>query len=365
MLVTGYNERFARRFGRMTRTIARHRRLVAPHDKRAEDEWHTPTGGQLMTRGVGSPPTGVGFNLIVIDDPIRSRAEADSEAYRERVADWYFDDLYTRLEPGGAIVLVMTRWHEDDIAARAIAAEPNRWTILNLPAVSDEGVPLWPERYPLEALQRIKTVLTREQGSRSWEALYQQRPTAAEGNLFLVGNLIFADTAPPIFVKLVRAWDLAATKGAGDYTVGVLVGITAEGDIWVLDVLRGQWDPAERDRRIRDTAERDGPLVMIHYPQDPGQAGKSQVAAIARLLHGFSYKSQLHSGPKEVRAGPASSGVNSGLVHVLRRPWTGDFVEELRSFPAGRHDDQVDAFADAYVELARHQASWDDVLHIF
>ena len=173
VLVTGYNERFARKFGRKTRNLAIERGLVAS-DKTANDEWATKKGGLYMARGVGSPPTGTGFKRIYIDDPIRRREDAESEIYREKTWDWYTDDLYTRLEPGGAIILTMTLWHEDDLGARAVASEPGKWTVLKLPAISDEGKALWPERYSVGDLNRIRDAIRRRDGERSWEALYQQ-----------------------------------------------------------------------------------------------------------------------------------------------------------------------------------------------
>ena len=186
-LLTAYNERIAARFGRRARNLAKGMLDIAG-DKKAVDDWETLQGGGLMTRGVGSPPTGVGFDGIVIDDPVRRRADAESAAFRERAWDWYTDDLYTRLEPGGFICLVMTLWHEDDIGARAIASEPDRWHVLKLPALAEDddalgrhsGDPLWPGRFPADALHRTRDVMAAKGNLRGWEALYQQRPTPKE-----------------------------------------------------------------------------------------------------------------------------------------------------------------------------------------
>ncbi len=138
VLITGYNERFARKFGRRTRNLAAERGIVS-RSKAAADEWETTAGGLLMTRGVGSPPTGTGFNLIVVDDPVRRREDADSETIREKTWDWFSEDLYTRLEPGGAMVLIGTAWHHDDVIERAIKSEPERWHVLRLTALAEDG----------------------------------------------------------------------------------------------------------------------------------------------------------------------------------------------------------------------------------
>jgi predicted phage terminase large subunit-like protein len=358
-LVTGYNERFARKLGRKVRNIAVAFGVEIDPEKSAADEWETVSGGGVMSRGTGSPPTGVGFQRFWIDDPIRSRKDADSEAYREAAWDWYTDDLMTRLEPGGSIALTATAWHHDDVGERAVASEPNRWTVLKLPAIDDEGKALWPERWSLEELLRRREVMRRRDGERSWEALFQQNPTPPEGAFFKPGKIGIVDVVPAGLRKA-RAWDAAASLD-GDFTVGLrLEGPDKEGIWYVTDVERGQWEPSERDQWMRGTAEFDGPEVAGRVPEDPGSAGKSQAEAWIRLLAGFPYEKHRVSGDKQLRAGPAASQVNAGNVRMLRGDWNTAFVEELRQFPAGRHDDQVDAFADALDKLAVSSAStWD------
>lgn len=357
ILITGYNERFARRFGRQTRNLAIGRIPLAD-DKGAADEWETTAGGGVMTRGVGSPPTGSGFSLIVIDDPIRRREDAESENFREKVWDWYSDDLFTRQEPGCAIVLCLTRWHHDDIAARALASEPDAWTILSFPAVALEDDPLgrkpgqalWPERYDEKALERIKGVITREHGLASWEALYQQNPTPREGLFFKVDQLKIVD-ALPANLRCVRAWDLAASQGKGDFTAAVKIGVNGDGLWYVTDVQRGQWATDERDRRMRQLAALDD--CRVRLAQDPGQAGVDQIKALTRMLAGWPVTSERASGSKELRADAFSSQVNAGNVRLLKGDWNKEYIEELRTFPAGKHDDVVDASADSFSELSR------------
>ena len=358
VLVTGYNERFARRLGRKSRAIAQSRMTLAP-DKTAADEWAVAKGGVLMTRGVGSPPTGVGFRRIIIDDPIRRREDAESEVYREKVWDWYTDDLYTRLEPGGAIILVMTLWQEDDIGARAVASEPGRWTVLKLPALAEDndplgrapGAALWPERFDEAALERIHGVMSQNDGERSWEALYQQNPTPREGSFFKVSQLHIVKAAPASSRK-VRAWDKAATANDGDWTVGVLMSADGMGRFCVEDVVRGRWSTDERDKMIRQTAALDGPLVKIHGAQDPGSAGVDDALAFTRMLAGYTVKTERVSGKKETRADPYSSQVNAGNVTLVEGAWNAAFINEHRGFPTGKNDDQVDAAADAFTQLA-------------
>lgn len=625
VLVTGYNQRFANKFGRRTRNLAKDLGMVSG-DKAASDEWETTEGGLLMARGVGSPPTGTGFNLIVIDDPVRRRQDAESETVRESTWDWYTDDLYQRLEPGGAIVLIMcmtgdtpvlmadgsekmlrdvrpgdhiatydngavgtstirnwanqgpdnvyeirmksgiivkanarhpflveaeggkewrrtamlkkgdkilrvtgangealpalkkavtsqqnakgcvtpttisgdgqmalghlllipnhvakhalstdtelmltstteylrrkkefaqsvnalrvsvlqsigatgcasiiamnqepcedcsvtsaispsdsvkalpsyspplstyevtadeifdvvpvgvedvydiqvdrtenfianglvshnTLWHEDDIGARAVASEPGRWTVLKLPAFAEEddpmgrqpGAALWPDRFPVDALQRIRDVMARKEGERAFEALYQQNPTPREGSMFKVSKLEIVQ-ALPAGLKSYRKWDIASTSGDGDWTAGVKVdGPDKDGIYYVSDVVRGQWGSDERNRQMLQTAQLDGRGVRIVVPQDPGAAGVDMAKSLVRLLSGFSVKAERETGSKETRADPFAAQVNAGNVRLVAGDWNRAFIEELRSFPQGKNDDQVDAAAGAFNEIA-------------
>lgn len=358
-LITGYNERVARRFSRKARTIAETRIAIAP-DKTGVDEWETTAGGGVVARGVGTPPTGFGFDCILIDDPIKKRDEAESEIYRDKVWDWYTDDLYTRLEPGGAIILTLTRWHHDDLAARAIASEPDNWTILKLSALAEEHDPLgravgdalWPERFPREALERIRTIQTKADGQYSFESLYQQNPSPREGAFFKVGRMTIEPVAPVALARLCRGWDLAASAGRGDYTAGVKIGLGKDGRWWVLDVQRGQYATDERNSLLRQTAMTDGRHCKVRLAQDPGQAGLDQVRQLIRLLAGFSVISARVSGSKETRADGLAAQINAGNVSLVEGPWNAAFIEELRQFPSGKHDDQVDAAADAFTQLS-------------
>lgn len=356
-LITGYNERVARKFSRKARNIAKERFEIA-RDKSGADEWETMAGGGLVARGVGTPPTGFGFNLILIDDPIKKREEAESEVYREKVWDWYTDDLYTRLEPGGAIILILTRWHHDDLAARALASEPGRWTVLKLPALAEsddslgrkEGEALWPERFNREALERIRSVQTKTDGAYSFESLYQQNPTPREGAFFKVGQMQIVD-ALPAGLHFVRGWDLAASSGRGDYSAGVKIGAGRDGFFYVSDVRRGQWAVDERDGLLKLTAQMDSLDTRIRLAQDPGQAGVDQSIRLTRMLAGFAVRSERVTGEKETRAAGLASQINAGNVRMLKGDWNSAFIEELRQFPQGKNDDQVDAAADAFNEL--------------
>lgn len=360
-LVTGYNQQVARKFSRKTRNIIYDR--IKLSDKTSSDEWETKAGGGLVARGVGTPPTGYGFDLILIDDPIKKREEAESPVYREKLWDWYTDDLYTRLEPGGAIILTLTRWHHDDLAARAIASEASRWTILRLPALAEENDPvgrkpgqaLWPDRYDVTSLARIRQVQNKRDGAYSFESLFQQNPTPREGAFFKVGQLQIVD-AVPAGLTTCRAWDLAASAGKGDYTAAVKIGIDKQGVWYILDMQRGQWSPDERDSVMKQIAALDGYDVRIRMAQDPGQAGVDQAMRLTRMLAGYSIRSERVSGDKATRASGLAAQLNAGNVRLLCGSWNADLIEEFRQFPQGKNDDIVDATADAFNECSQRGA---------
>lgn len=297
--------------------------------------------------------TGRRADLVVIDDPVKGHAEADSRLQRDALWDWYRSDLLTRLRPGGRIVLVMTRWHPDDLGGRLLAGvEP--WRVVRLPALAEAGdamgrrpgEALWPEWEDVAALERKRLVM----GDRAWGALFQQSPREAGGRLFQVGRVaISAARLPGVAV---RAWDLAASF-AGDWTAGVRLARSGDGVFQVQDVVRMKGGPEEVVQAIRATAERDGTGVAIGLPQDPGQAGRSQVAFLTARLAGWRVVSSPESGAKAVRAMPVASQVNAGTVALLGGDWNAAFLAELEDFPGGACDDQVDALARAFGMLVQ------------
>jgi len=315
---------------------------------RAAHRFGTTAGGTYYATGVRGPVTGRRADLAVIDDPVKGQAEADSRAQREALWSWYRSDLLTRLRPGGRVVLVMTRWHPDDLGGRLLAGTEG-WRVVRLPALAEEGdlmgrapgEALWPEWEDRAALERKRLAM----GDRAWEALFQQSPRVLGGRLFQVGRVAVTDVR--LAGAAVRAWDLAASV-TGDWTAGVRLARSSEGTFQVQDVVRVKGGPEEVVRAIRATAERDGTEVAVGLPQDPGQAGRSQVAFLTARLAGWRVASSPESGAKATRAMPVASQVNAGTVSVLRGAWNAAFLAELEDFPGGACDDQVDALSRAF-----------------
>ena len=323
-------------------------------DARAAGRFVTETGAEYFGVGVHGAVTGRRADLALIDDPIRSFAEAESFSAREHLWDWFRSELVTRMKPKGRIVLIMTRWHCDDLAGRLI--EQGGWTTLRLPALAEAndpmgramGAALWPEWEDVAAVEAKRAML----GERQFAALFQQAPQREGGQVFDPRLLRLVDCVPDGVG--VRAWDLACTadgSGDPDWTVGVKLVRDARGTVFVDDVIRFRAVSGEVTERIRATAVMDGTNVAVGLPQDPGQAGKSQVMFLTQVLAGFRVVATPETGAKFVRAMPVASQVTSGTVAMRRAAWNGAFLDELASFPQGRKDDQVDALARAFAML--------------
>ena len=314
-------------------------------------------------------------NCGIIDDPLKNAKEAESATIRQAQKEWYGSTFYTREEPWsdddphGAVIVLQTRWNQDDLSGWLLSEEQGEeaegWHILSMPAIAEETPPsfpatctvepdwrqpgeaLCPERRPLEKLARIAGRI----GEYFWNALFQQRPIPRSGGFFKTEKIEIVRAAPP-GLRRSRGWDLAASAGRGDYTAGVLLGVDAAGVWYVLDVRRGQYASDERDRLMKQTAALDGSQVTIRLAQDPGQAGKDQAGRLVKMLAGFAVKSETVTGQKVTRADALASQVNIGNVKMLAGDWNREFIEELKNFPFGASDDQVDAASDAFNELA-------------
>jgi predicted phage terminase large subunit-like protein len=326
------------------------------------EEWTTSNDGHYRATGVSGSLPGTRADLAIIDDPTRSRADAESETVRESQWAWFTGDLRTRLKPDAAIIVIMTRWHQDDLGGRLLDRQPGLWKVVKLPAIAGENDPLgrapgdwlWPDDNYGYAndLRKAHAEYQTTGAMRDWAALYQQEPRPLEGSLFKVGMIDIIDAAPQFFHTSARAWDLAATAQTGtrdpDWTVGVKLTRTREGRYIVTDVARSRGGPDETEALIVNTAKMDGPAVTIGLPQDPGQAGKAQVLYLTRKLSGYRVESSPETGDKATRAGPVASQVNVGNVAMVRGAWNYTFRDELAAFPSGLKDDQVDALSRAF-----------------
>lgn len=317
--------------------------------------WVTPEGGYMATAGVGGAITGKGMDVGIIDDPVKNAADAYSATQRENVWNWYLSTFATRLEPGGAIILMMTRWHHDDLAGRLLRNQPGEWEVIRFPAIAIEadvlgrkpGDALWPARYNADALATI-----RESSVRWWNALYQQTPLEAEGAVASREWFGVVDSIPQGASEWVRAWDLAATvSNKADYLVGLKMAKVG-GRYYIADVDRSRTAPADVIPRISRVAAQDGKGVTVLAEQEGGGSGKIVSSHIAAALAGYRVEAIRPNGDKVFRALPFLDQAKAGNVFILRGPWNDAFLAELDTFPAGEHDDQVDPAAYAFAKLA-------------
>ncbi len=361
VIAASHTADLALHFGRQIRGLIAEQQAVLGYqlasDSRSAGRWRTNRGGEYFATGVRGPLAGRRADLVIVDDPIKSHSEADSKWHRDRLWDWYRTDLITRLKPRARLALIMTRWHEDDLAGRLLSGSSKEWRLLRLPALAEEadrlgravGEPLWPKWEDGAALLRKRTVV----GERAWSALFQQRPHPPGGGLFKVSGIAVADPGSMALTgRGVRAWDLAATAADGrnnpDWTVGLKLLAGADGRWVVADVVRLRGTPRMVEEAIVSAARSDGVSIRIAIPEDPGQAGKSQVGHLTRLLAGYVVTSSRETGSKVTRAAPVSSQVEAGNVLILRAAWNAAFVEELAAFPNGDKDDQIDALCRAF-----------------
>lgn len=363
--VASYNQTIANKFSRKARKIAK-QFLDLSVERTAAEEWETVQGGTFRAVGVGGGLTGSGFDLLIADDTLKSREEAESETIREKIWDWYTDDFYTRREPGAAVVIISTRWHQDDLIGKILSSDTaHEWTVINLPAIAKEndilgrkpGEALCPERYPIEQLEHTKNII----GEYAFASLYQQDPIPHEGGHFKPGNIGRVDKLPEgRNFAFCRGWDMAASDMKGDYTVGVLMARDDQNTFYILDVVRERMAPDTRDQMIRDTAAKDkmmyGDGVLQMAQQDPAAAGKMQAVAFRKMLAGYRVATEPISGNKMVLSGPYASQMNGSNVYFVgntRRSWEQPYMEEMALFPAGKHDDAVDASAVSFNALMR------------
>lgn len=356
--------------------------IVISDDSRAANAWDFARHrGGMIAAGVGGAIIGRGAHLAIIDDPLRDRRDAESKATRDAVDDWYRSTLYTRLEEGGAVVLMHQRWHEDDLAGRLLRRMveedgADQWTVLCLPALAEDwatavepddviaavrdgwwkgvdplqrqpGEALWPEKYPVKVLQAIHSNI----GGYEWDALYQQRPRRLEGAMIKAHKIhvISADDVPKD-LRVVRYWDLAVSgREKADFIAGGKVGRGKDGRIYILDMVRlpGPW--ADARSRIIDVMLRDGAAVEQGIEVAGQQGGYYQELQRDERLQGITLRAinPREVGNKEVRANVWASRIEDGLVYMVKAPWNDEFISECLAFPRGAHDDQVDAVSGA------------------
>ena len=324
-------------------------------DSEAKNHWTTSQGGVFYATGAGGTITGFGAGkqregfggAILIDDPHKAD-EARSEVMRQNVIDWFQNTVESRKnDPKNTpIIVIMQRLHENDLCGWLLdGGNGEKWEHLCLPVIQENGAALWQEKHSIEQLRQME-----RSAPYMFAGQYMQRPAPLDGGIFKPRKIEIIDALPSGNIRWVRAWDLGATVG-GDPTAGIRLGKCDDGSLIIADLAHGDLAPDERDNLIKQTAALDGRRVKISLPQDPGQAGKTQVLYLTRMLQGYVVKSSPESGDKITRAEPFAAQVNVGNVKMLKGHWNKKILDEMQMFPNGKHDDTIDACSRAYGEL--------------
>lgn len=375
MILASYGSDLARKHGRRARQIVRQRKFrgVFGADLSAQssaaDEWALTNGSEYMAAGILQGITGNRANGIVIDDPVKGREEADSEVIRKRTKEAYEDDLKTRLLPGGWMIIIQTRWHEDDLAGSILpenwqgesglirCRDGFDWYVLCLPAKCERpddplgrkvGEYIWPEWFGPKHWAQF------ENNPRTWSALYQQRPTPDTGAYFKREWFTKRYTGTPtpawarkLGLRIYGASDYATKDGEGDWTVHVVIGLDADDNIYILDLWRGQ---ATSDVWVETFCD----LVLLWQPQTWGEPNDQIKKSVGPFLEKRMRERQAYchreliseQGDKRSKARGFQARASMGKVILPEiAPWLADLIHELLVFDAGKNDDQVDALS--------------------
>jgi predicted phage terminase large subunit-like protein len=345
----------AERFSKRVRNIAAMREFSnvfdgngVSDDSSAAGNWETLRGGEFFAAGMGSAIAGRRAGLGLIDDPIKTRQEADSERIRQTHWDWYVNDFLTRLKPGARQILIQTRWHEDDLGGRILEREGAKWRVIKLPMLAIPNDPLgrkvgerlWPEWFTEDMISTARL------DTRAWNALYQQEPVPDEGDYFKKDNFSEYDMYPS-GLHVYGGSDYAVTEGAGDFTEHGIFGIDHSGKPYVLDWWRGQTQSDVWIEQQCNLIKQWKPLVWF------GEAGPIRRAIEPFLARRMSERSAYcrlewlaSISDKEIRARAVQALASVKTISFPKAaPWKPEVMKQLLQFPSGKYDDAVDVFS--------------------
>ncbi len=363
VILTSYEADFAATWGYKARNLLiEHGHLFGirvSNDSSARNRWDIEGhAGGMSTAGVGGAITGKGADLFIIDDPVKNAEEANSRTHREKAHAWYRSTAYTRLEPDGAIIIIQTRWHEDDLSGRLLSEEPDKWEVISLPAIAEEGdplgrmpgEPLFPRRYDKAKLMEGKQTL----GSYWFSALYQQRPQDEEGAIFKRQYFKYFEVTPDEYIlhtgdntkniqktkcKIFQTCDPAAsTKNTADYFVLATWAQTPDNELLLVDLIRTRLEGPEQINLFKTAFSTWSPVFQA---VESAGVGKTLYQMLVR--EGLPIRELKPDKDKVTRALPAAARMEAGTIYFKRgAPWLVDYEDELTTFPTGAHDDQVD-----------------------
>jgi predicted phage terminase large subunit-like protein len=355
LIATSYGHELARSFGRKVRNIVAspdYQRFfpgtTLMRDKKSANEWHTSNGGVYVASGIKGSIVGKGADCLIIDDPLRNRKEAESEIIRDTIWDIYESDLQSRLMPGGAIIVMHTRFHDDDLAGRLLENQKHggdEWVVIKLQAIRTDKQgrehALWPERYPLEDMQRRRA----NSSARTWASIYQQEPIAEDGTFykrewfrrFKMGD-------QPRFLNIYMTSDFAVTDDDGDFTEHAVWGVDPDGNLWALDWWYGQTASDVWIEKLIDLFAKHKPLAWFG---EGGQIMRALEPVIVRRMQDRRVHCRVEwMAPvtdKPTRARGFQAMASMGKVHIPLISWGDRLISQLLRCWSGTYDDAADA----------------------
>lgn len=358
VIEVSYGDSLARKFGRENkRKITEYGQSIFNIELSRENMGNNNFGiknyrGGMISSGIGGSITGEGADLLIIDDPIKNRKEALSSTYKEMLWNEWQNTLLTRLHPGGSVIIILTRWSEDDLVGRLLENEGDKWDIISLPAEADKeddllnrkiGEPLWPERgFDKKWIEEKK----KEVGSVTWNALYQQHPTPLEGGLVKRDWFKYYNALPNHFDEIIQSWDCTfKDANTSDYVVGQVWGRIGS-DKYLIDMVRDRMGIVGTIQAIRNLSGK-YPNSHLKLIEDKAN-GTAVIEMLKKEITGIIAVNP--EGGKMARLQAVSPQIEAGNVYIpspTLHPWVHDFVEEVISFPNFKFDDIVDSMSQA------------------
>lgn len=359
VILTAYSSTLANDFAKVnSRKMEEHNLFSVKVLTDNQDRMELSNGSMCVKAGILGGITGKGANLMIIDDPIKTAEEARSEVHREKVWKEWTMSLSTRFEPPTIIILIMTRWHEDDLAGRLLNPEYGEvlpWQVVNLPLEAETndvlnrqpGEPLWADRYGYEFIRE------RKQYPESFNALYQGRPSSEEGNIlkrdawkYYDNRIEFIETLPTMIMSI----DASFKDTDNSDNCSIQIWGKKLANYYMVDNVTRRMNFTVAIQTIVNLLQK-YPKIGAKYVEDKAN-GTAIINVLNQKVGGFvAVKADASTGGKVARVHAIEPWITSGNVFLPREPWTHDFVEECASFPNGAHDDQVDAMSQALNKL--------------
>lgn len=364
VIVGSHTAELAQRFGRMIRNLVSDQKykevfpgMSLSADSKAAGRWDTNEGGEAFFIGKGGAMTGRGGNIVILDD-ILDEQDATSETAMENTYEWYTSGPRQRLQPGGAIIIINTRWSPDDLSGRLLRQQSrlkaDQWEVLEFPAILPSGKPLWPEYWNIDELEQVRASL----GPKKWSAQWQQQPTNDEGAILKREwwNVWKHDEPPPCDY-VIQSLDTAfSKKETSDYSVITTWGVFRPGpdepvSLILLGVERGRWDFPELKRVAYDAYKAWNPDNILIEAKASGMPLLQELRRLGIPVTSFSPGGRRQGQDKVSRANSVAPMFEAGLIWAPDTDWAEDLIEECAAFPVGQHDDQVDSTTAALIRF--------------